>query len=43
MVIGAAGQLPKPPPEKIVFLEDMTDFQLADAVSVARYDPLPDI
>lgn len=33
MVIGTAGELPKPPAEKIVFLEDMTDSQLADAVS----------
>lgn len=33
MVIGTAGELPKPPTEKIVFLEDMTDSQLADAVS----------
>lgn len=32
MVIGAAGELPKPPTEKIVFLEDMTDSQLADAL-----------
>lgn len=32
MVIGTAGELPKPPSEKIVFLEDMTDSQLADAV-----------
>jgi hypothetical protein len=32
MVIGTAGDLPKPPSEKIVFLEDMTDSQLADAV-----------
>lgn len=38
MVIGTAGELPKPPAEKIVFLEDMTDSQLADAVSfLARY------
>ena len=32
MVIGTAGELPKPPTEKIVFLEDMTDSELADAV-----------
>lgn len=38
MVIGTAGELPKPPAEKIVFLEDMTDSQLADAVScLARH------
>lgn len=37
MVIGAAGELPKPPSEKVVFLEDMTDSQLADAVSVVRH------
>ncbi|KAF8335818.1 uncharacterized protein EI90DRAFT_2969410 [Cantharellus anzutake] len=34
MVIGAAGELPKPPTEKIVFLEDMTDAQLADALKM---------
>lgn len=33
MVIGTAGDLPPPPTEKIVFLEDMTDAELADAVS----------
>ncbi len=41
MVIGAAGELPKPPAEKIVFLEDMTDSELADAVrafTVAQID-----
>ncbi|KAF9516715.1 hypothetical protein BS47DRAFT_1315175 [Hydnum rufescens UP504] len=32
MVIGAAGELPKPPSEKVLFLEDMTDSQLADAL-----------
>ncbi|KAF8308379.1 cysteine proteinase [Clavulina sp. PMI_390] len=32
MVIGTAGELPKPPTEKVVFLEDMTDSQLADAL-----------
>ena len=32
MVIGTAGELPKPPSERIVFLEDMTDSELADAV-----------
>lgn len=32
MVIGTAGELPKPPSEKVVFLEDMTDAELADAV-----------
>ncbi|GLB44135.1 putative peptidase C19 family protein [Lyophyllum shimeji] len=29
MVIGAAGELPKPPPKPIVFLEDMDDAELA--------------
>jgi hypothetical protein len=32
MVIGAAGELPKPPAEPIKFLEDMNDTELADAV-----------
>ncbi|SCZ99769.1 BZ3501_MvSof-1269-A2-R1_Chr12-2g03471 [Microbotryum saponariae] len=33
MVIGAAGPLPPPPTEKIVFMEDMTDIELAQAVA----------
>ncbi|SCV73153.1 BQ2448_7078 [Microbotryum intermedium] len=33
MVIGAAGPLPPPPSEKIVFMEDMTDIELAQAVA----------
>lgn len=37
MVLGTAGELPKPPAEKITFLEDMTDSQLADAVSGLTY------
>lgn len=32
MVIGTAGELPKPPAEPIKFLEDMNDTELADAV-----------
>jgi len=32
MVVGAAGELPKPPAEPIKFLEDMNDTELADAV-----------
>ncbi|SRR6266404_3792160 len=32
MVIGAAGELPKPPAEPIKFLEDMNDTELADVV-----------
>ncbi|KDQ16979.1 hypothetical protein BOTBODRAFT_106145 [Botryobasidium botryosum FD-172 SS1] len=32
MVIGAPGELPKPPEKPIVFLEDMDDAQLADAL-----------
>jgi hypothetical protein len=32
MVIGTAGELPKPPAEPIKFLEDMDDTELADAV-----------
>ncbi|KAF9054153.1 hypothetical protein BJ165DRAFT_1338096 [Panaeolus papilionaceus] len=33
MVIGAAGDLPKPPPKPIVFLEDMDDSELAEALA----------
>jgi len=33
MVIGAAGDLPKPPSTPVVFLEDMDDAELAQAVS----------
>ncbi|PPR02299.1 hypothetical protein CVT24_011637 [Panaeolus cyanescens] len=33
MVIGAAGELPKPPPKPIVFLEDMDDSELAEALA----------
>lgn len=32
MVIGAAGALPQAPPKPIVFMEDMSDLQLAEAV-----------
>jgi hypothetical protein len=32
MVVGAAGELPKPPAEPIKFLEDMNDTELADVV-----------
>ncbi|KAI0270570.1 cysteine proteinase [Gloeopeniophorella convolvens] len=34
MVIGAAGELPKPPSEPIKFLEDMDDTELADALGM---------
>ncbi|KZT00260.1 cysteine proteinase [Laetiporus sulphureus 93-53] len=34
MVIGAAGELPKPPEMPIVFLEDMDDVTLAEALSL---------
>ncbi|EIM84385.1 cysteine proteinase [Stereum hirsutum FP-91666 SS1] len=34
MVIGAAGELPKPPEKPIVFLEDMDDAELAKALSL---------
>ncbi|EMD31068.1 hypothetical protein CERSUDRAFT_120121 [Gelatoporia subvermispora B] len=34
MVIGAAGELPKPPPKPIVFLEDMDDAELAEALAL---------
>ncbi|EDR09383.1 uncharacterized protein LACBIDRAFT_190082 [Laccaria bicolor S238N-H82] len=33
MVIGAAGDLPKPPAKPIVFLEDMDDSELAEALA----------
>ncbi|KAI0791020.1 cysteine proteinase [Abortiporus biennis] len=33
MVIGAAGELPKPPEKPIVFLEDMDDTELAQALA----------
>ncbi|EFI26871.1 ubiquitin carboxyl-terminal hydrolase 6 [Coprinopsis cinerea okayama7 len=33
MVIGAAGELPKPPEKPIVFLEDMDDSELAEALA----------
>ncbi|KAF7307775.1 Ubiquitin carboxyl-terminal hydrolase [Mycena kentingensis (nom. inval.)] len=33
MVIGAAGELPKPPEKPIVFLEDMDDNELAEALA----------
>ncbi|KAF9468278.1 hypothetical protein BDZ94DRAFT_1183855 [Collybia nuda] len=33
MVIGAAGELPKPPTKPIVFLEDMDDAELAEALA----------
>lgn len=36
MVLGTPGELPKPPTEKVVFLEDMTDSQLADVVSTSN-------
>jgi ubiquitin carboxyl-terminal hydrolase 14 len=32
MVVGAAGEPPKPPEEPVKFLEDMNDTELADAV-----------
>ncbi|KAI0092342.1 cysteine proteinase [Irpex rosettiformis] len=34
MVIGAAGELPKPPPQPIVFMEDMEDAELAQALAL---------
>ncbi|EIW76622.1 cysteine proteinase [Coniophora puteana RWD-64-598 SS2] len=34
MVIGAAGELPKPPPKPIVFLEDMDDAEMAEALAL---------
>jgi len=32
MVLGSATELPRPPPQPVVFLEDMNDTQLADAL-----------
>jgi hypothetical protein len=43
MIVGAAGELPKPPAEPIKFLEDMNDTELADAVglmSLIRFSDL---
>ncbi|KAJ2960553.1 hypothetical protein NQZ79_g4151 [Umbelopsis isabellina] len=34
MMMGTAGELPKPPPEPVVFLEDMSDKQLAQALDI---------
>ncbi|OCH92576.1 cysteine proteinase [Obba rivulosa] len=34
MVIGAAGELPKPPPKPVIFLEDMDDAELAEALAL---------
>ncbi|KAG2078471.1 cysteine proteinase [Suillus decipiens] len=34
MVIGAAGELPKPPEKPIVFLEDMDESEIAEALSL---------
>lgn len=34
MVIGSAGELPKAPTGPVTFLEDMTESQIAQAVSV---------
>lgn len=36
MVIGSADDLPKAPSGPITFIEDMTESQLAQAVSVTR-------
>ena len=33
-MMGSVGELPKAPTEKTVFVEDMTEAQLASAVSV---------
>jgi ubiquitin carboxyl-terminal hydrolase 14 len=37
MVVGAAGEPPKPPEEPIKFLEDMDDSELADAVGLSLF------
>ena len=33
MLMGTVGELPKPPEEKVVFAEDLTDAELATTVS----------
>jgi ubiquitin carboxyl-terminal hydrolase 14 len=38
MMMGTAGELPKAPPKPVVFLEDMSDKQLAQAVSTSRLE-----
>ena len=35
MMMGTAGELPKPPEKPTQFLEDMTDAQVAEAVSTS--------
>ncbi|KAJ8508984.1 hypothetical protein ONZ45_g3767 [Pleurotus djamor] len=35
MVIGAAGELPKPPEKPVVFLEDLDDSELASSVRIS--------
>ena len=36
-MMGTADELPQAPAEKVVFLEDMTDAELATAVCIAEY------
>jgi ubiquitin carboxyl-terminal hydrolase 14 len=43
MIVGAAGELPKPPAEPIKFLEDMNDTELADAVGLIFLIRFPDL
>ncbi len=43
MIVGAAGELPKPPAEPIKFLEDMNDTELADAVGLIVLIRFPDL
>ena len=36
MMMGTAGEVPQAPQEKVVFMEDMTDSQLAATVSTGN-------
>ena len=39
MLMGTAGELPRAPKEKVVFVEDMSDSQLAATVMGSIYQP----
>lgn len=39
-MMGTADELPQEPAEKVVFMEDMTDEQLASAVSIFKTFPI---
>lgn len=42
MMMGTAGELPKPPPKPVQFLEDMTDAEVAEAVRSTAHAPESD-